>query len=154
MLLRAMERPDLGELLVLQEEGAVLGLAEVFPQAEYPFPRDSIRDRWAVELDDPAIRAWVAVDDAGLVGFAATRYDELLHFGTAVRSWGSGAASELHDAALGTLRGEWPGVHLHVFEGNHRARRFYAKHGWVATGSSKRSAYEPRPVLLEYRLEL
>ncbi|GAB2576885.1 hypothetical protein GCM10027269_36610 [Kribbella endophytica] len=149
-----MDASDLDELLVVQEEGAVLGLGAVFPQAEYPFPRESIRDRWAVEIADPAIQAWVAVVDGRLAGFAATRYDELLHFGTAVSSWGSGLASELHDAVIGTLRGDWPGAHLHVFEENHRARRFYAKHGWFETGSSKRSAYAPQPLMLEYRLDL
>ncbi len=92
--------------------------------------------------------------DGRLGGFAATRYDELLHFGTAVGSWGSGLASELHDAVLSGLRGEWPEAHLHVFEENHRARRFYAKHGWIATGRSKRTAYAPQPLMLEYRLEL
>jgi RimJ/RimL family protein N-acetyltransferase len=154
MVLRPMVQSDLDDLVVVQEEGAVLGLAAVFPQAEYPFPRDSIRKRWAEEIGDPAIRAWVAVDAGRLSGFAATQGDELLHFGTAVWSWGSGLASELHDGVLATLRGQWPSAHLHVFEGNHRARRFYAKHGWLATGSSKRSAYAPQPLMLEYRLDL
>ncbi|GAA1508057.1 hypothetical protein GCM10009741_00910 [Kribbella lupini] len=54
MFLRAMERSDLDELLVVHEEGAVLGLAAVFPQSEYPFPRETIRERWAVEIEDPA----------------------------------------------------------------------------------------------------
>ncbi|WP_344167502.1 hypothetical protein [Kribbella lupini] len=34
------------------------------------------------------------------------------------------------------------------------SRRFYAKHGWFATGSSKRTAYAPQPLMLEYRLDL
>ncbi|GAB3829674.1 GNAT family N-acetyltransferase [Kribbella italica] len=153
MLLRPMLESDLDELLVVQEEGAVLGLGAVFPQESYPFPRDSIRERWALEIGDPVIRAWVALDGGRLAGFAATRYDQLLHFGTAVPSWGSGLASELHDAVIDGLRADWPAARLHVFEGNQRARRFYAKHGWVATGSSTRSAFPPRPVLLDYRLE-
>jgi RimJ/RimL family protein N-acetyltransferase len=149
-----MEQSDLDELLVVQEEGAVLGLSAVFPQESYPFPRESIRARWAAEIDDPAIRAWVAVESGRLGGFAATRGDELLHFGTAVRSWGSGLASELHDGVLDTLRGRWPEAHLHVVEGNLRARRFYAKHGWEPTGSTVRTAYPPNPLMLEYRLDL
>ncbi|MGC4943387.1 N-acetyltransferase family protein [Kribbella sp. DT2] len=166
-----MNASDLDELLVVQEEGAVLGLSEVFPQDSYPFPRESIRERWAEELLDPAIVCWVAISaaggDAGSVvggnrgiragqpaGFAATRGNELLHFGTAVWSWGSGLASELHDAVIDGLRADWPAARLHVFEGNARARRFYAKHGWVPTGSSTRSAFAPHPVLLGYRLDL
>lgn len=160
MVLRRMDDDDLDALMDMQEEGAALGLADVFPQAQYPFPRTAIRERWAEELRDPAIVCWVMVSRATgsaaperLSGFAATRGDELLHFGTAVWSWGSGLASELHDAVLAPLRVEWPAARLHVFEQNVRARRFYAKHGWVPTGSSTRSAFPPHPVLLDYRLE-
>lgn len=74
-------------------------MAEVFPQDLYPFPRDSIVDRWRSEIDDSAIDCSVATDDAGarLIGFAATTGRELLHFGTAIETRGEGVASELLD---------------------------------------------------------
>jgi RimJ/RimL family protein N-acetyltransferase len=152
--MRPLEQADLDELLAIQEEGSVLALAEIFPQDAYPFPRESIRDRWVEEIEDPGIHAWVAVEAGSLAGFAATRRDELLHFGTAVRTWGSGLASELHDAVIASLAEDYAVARLYVFEGNHRARRFYHKHGWSPTGSSTSSAFQPHPVLLEYQLKL
>src|SRR6478752_1319644 len=39
---------------------------------------------------------YVAVDEAGaIVGFAATRDDEVVHFGTALATWGTGVAQDL-----------------------------------------------------------
>lgn len=152
--LRPMEPADLPELVEVQERGAVLGLADVFPQAEHPFPAHEIRDRWQRELDDPAVTAYVAVGAGGRIGgFAARRDGELLHFGTAPETWGTGLAAWLHDAVVAT----WPpGVHrlrLEVFAGNRRARRFYERRGWTATGAESRTSYPPHPTLLEYVLD-
>lgn len=43
---------------------------------------------------------------------------------------------------------------LRVFEGDARARRFYERHGWAATGDRSRTRFPPYPVLLAYRLTL
>jgi GNAT superfamily N-acetyltransferase len=146
---------DLSDLVLLQERGAVVGLAEVFPQETHPFPRDDVRRRWAEELRDPAVAAYVATDpDGGLVGFAARRGDELLHFGTALQTWGSGLAAWLHDALLVTFPPGTALVRLHVFAGNARGRRFYEKHGWRPTGGTSRTSFPPHPTLLEYALDL
>jgi RimJ/RimL family protein N-acetyltransferase len=151
--LRRMEPADLPQLLDVQRRGAVLGLADVFEQTAHPFPAGEIRDRWAAELDDRSIAAYVAGGpDGRLLGFAARRADELLHFGTAPETWGSGLATWLHDALVGTYP---PGVRrlrLWVFEGNGRARRLYEKLGWTATGARSRTSYPPHPRLLEYEL--
>ena len=94
---------------------------------------------------------YVTNDEAGgMTGFAARRRDELLHFGTAPATWGSGLASELHDALLTTWPSDLERLWLRVFRDNHRARRFWEKHGWEPTGESTRSPFEPRPVLLTY----
>jgi GNAT superfamily N-acetyltransferase len=146
---------DLPDLVVLQERGAVVGLAQVFPQETHPFPRDDVRRRWADELRDPAVAAYVATGpDGGLVGFAARRGDELLHFGTALETWGSGLAVWLHDALLTTFPPGTAVVRLHVFAGNARGRRFYEKLGWRATGGTSRTSFPPHPPLLEYELDL
>jgi len=146
-----MTEHDLPALLDLQQEGAVLGMADVFPQDEHPFPRDAIIARWREEIADASVDAFIAEDDDGrLVGFAATTGPELLHFGTSVDTWGDGTASQLHDIVIGWLcqRDEEP--LLHVFVENRRARRFYEKHGWRPTGASRLSQFPPHPVLLEY----
>lgn len=92
---------DLDRLIDVQEEGAVRGLAHIFPQDRHPFPRAGIRHRWAAEIADPAIRAYV-IELGGdrIAGFAATRGDEFLHFGTAVDTWGSGLATAARPSSL------------------------------------------------------
>src|SRR5262245_35669140 len=100
-----MTEVDVAAVVDLQQAGAVVGLAEVFPQDLYPFPRQAIVARWHVEIGDPEIETYVAVSDVGrIVGFAATTGSELLHFGTAIDTWGDGTASELHHVVVGSLR--------------------------------------------------
>ena len=143
---RPVEYADLPALLAVQEQGAIAGLSNVFPQETYPFPREVIRERWESELEDPAVAAYVATDpDERLVGFAARRADEVLHFGTAVETWGSGLA-----ASYPRQRRE---LRLRVFRENRRARRFYEKLGWKATGVESRTSFPPHPTLLEYVLD-
>lgn len=153
MIVREMTLEDLPALIDLQQAGAVLGMAGVFPQDRYPFPRQAILARWREEIADPSIGTYVAVDDAGrLVGFAATTGRELLHFGTAVDTWGRGTAGELLHLVVPRLRSTGAEPVLRVFAGNGRARRFYEKNGWRPTGRSSVSSFEPHPVLLEYSL--
>jgi GNAT superfamily N-acetyltransferase len=151
MIVRAMATSDLPSLIGLQEAGAVVAMAEVFPQDQYPFPREAILARWRDEINDRSIGTYVAVDDDGqLVGFAASRSGELLHFGTALATWGKGTASELLEVVVGWLREASDEPTLRVFADNGRARRFYEKHGWRATGATGVSVFEPHPLLLEY----
>src|SRR3954447_20590807 len=100
-----MSLDDLPALIDLQQAGAGVGMADVFPQDQHPFPRDAILDRWRAEIADPTVVCFVAVDDNrhGLVGFAATTGRELLHFGTAIGTWGDGTASELLDVIVDGL---------------------------------------------------
>ena len=152
MLLRLANPADMPELLGIQEPGAVRGLGHIFPQETHPFPRDELRARWLHEIADDNVSVFVAEDDARrLVGFAATRADEFLHFGTAVHTWGSGMATEVHDEVLDRMTAAGVSLaRLHVFEDNRRARRFYEKLGWSATGRRRRTTFAPYPQLLEY----
>ena len=147
-----MSASDLDSVLPIQRDGAIAVLSGVFPQDRHPFPTESVRRRWEEEISDPGIDCFVVVDpDGEIVGFAATRGHEFLHFGTAVRTWGSGIAASAHDAVLAHLRYQGhEHVSLRVFEGNARGRRFYDKHGWAPTGGRTRSAFAPHPVLLTY----
>ncbi|MGI8755147.1 MAG: GNAT family N-acetyltransferase [Acidimicrobiales bacterium] len=104
MIFRLATVTDLPALLDVQEAGAVAALGHIFPQDRYPFPRQALLERWTAELGDPAVRVYVATDDANLVnGFAASRGGELLHFGTAVDTWGTGLARQLHDALVDAM---------------------------------------------------
>lgn len=155
-VLRRMRHADLDELVAVQREGAVAGLATIFPQDDYPFPTVDVRARWAREIDDPVYDCFVVLDDQQrIAGFAATRSDEFLHFGTALSTWGSGLAGRAHDAVLDHLQaGGFTRSWLRVFEGNHRARRFYERRGWTPTGTTSRTSFPPHPVLLEYARNL
>ncbi len=154
-VLRPLRPGDLDALLVVQREGAVAGLGDIFPQREHPFPTAEIRARWERELDDESVDAFAIMLDGELAGFAATRANEFLHFGTAVRTWGSGLAGTAHDEVLEHLRGQghrtaW----LWVFEENRRAVRFYAARGWHATEERIRTTFAPHPVLRRYERDL
>jgi len=153
VIVRNMTLEDLPASIDLQQAGAVSGMAAVFPQDRYPFPREAMLARWREELADPLIDIYVAVDDVGaLIGFAAISGSELVHFGTAIRTWGHGMAGELLGVIVPRLRMTGAEPTLRVFADNRRARRFYEKHGWRPTGVTSVSGFEPHPILLEYAL--
>ena len=154
-VLRPLGVDDLDVLLVVQREGGEVGLGHIFPQDTHPFPTARVRERWEAELADPGVDCFAVVRDGELSGFAATRGDELLHFGTAVRTWGSGLAGLAHDELLDHLRAQghrtaW----LRVFEQNLRAIRFYERRGWRATSTTTRTTFPPHPVLRRYERRL
>lgn len=159
MRLRAATVDDLEALVDVQEEGAVRGLSHSVPPDDYPFPRERVLGRWKEEVADPRTYAYVSTDDEGAVtGFAATRGNEALNFGTKVETWGTGHALEVHDALLENLAGTAPAgtthARLRVFEANLRARRFYQKLGWNRTEDRTQTSFPPHPTLLEYQRRL
>lgn len=146
-----MTTDDVPAVLAVQEPGAVLGLSEVFPQDLYPFPRDDVARRWREEIANRDVDCFVVLADDAIVGFAAVRDDEFLHFGIAVERWGDGTAQLAHDAVLDEMRGRgMERAWLRVFTGNGRGRRFYEKLGWRPTGSSSRSSFPPHAELQRY----
>ncbi|WP_203906728.1 GNAT family N-acetyltransferase [Rhizocola hellebori] len=155
MLLRLAGLHDLDALVDLQHVGAVRGLGHIFPQEDYPFPRDQIHARWIAEIAHPDIDVYVVEHTGVISGFAATRGNELLHFGTAVDTWGTGLAVAVHDEILVHLAAAGHSlVRLRVFEENHRAISFYRKLGWRPTGARSTTSFPPHPVLVEYELSL
>jgi RimJ/RimL family protein N-acetyltransferase len=154
-VVRAAVLNDVDAILKVQEPGAVLGLGHIFPQDQYPFPREEVAERWRAEIRDPAMAVYVSIDDQERVtGFGALQADELLHFGVAAELWGSGFAAWLHDELLRRMPPGLASARLRVFEDNRRARRFYEKNGWFESGVTSRSQFPPRPVLVEYRRNL
>ena len=90
-----------------------------------------------------------------LRGFVALREDELLHFGTAVESWGSGLAEDVHDLAVDRLaRHGVRTARLWALVENERAIRLYERLGWQRTGETRPSTVPPNPTLVAYRLDL
>lgn len=152
-VVREMRPADVPAVLAVQEPAAVSGLADVFPQDRYPFPREEIATRWRAEIADPAV-ACLVIEHGGLVaGFAAIKGDEVLHFGTAPDSWGSGLATTAHDEVVERMRaGGVVRPRLFVYAGNARGRRFWEKHGWRPTGEVTRGSFPPYAELLTYEL--
>ncbi len=70
-------------------------------------------------------------------------------------AWGSGVADALIEAVDARLRSDgFAEAVLWVLGANSRARRFYARHGWAATGVDDRfTAYGATVSELEYRKE-
>ncbi len=99
-VLRPMAAGDADDVVTLQEVGAIVGLGHIFHQDEHPFPAPEIRGRWLKEIETPGLDCHVILDRGRAAGFAALRADELLHFGTAMDTWGSGLAGLAHDELL------------------------------------------------------
>ena len=118
--LRPMTAADVPDVVAVQERGAVRALGAVFPQAAYPFPREDVAERWRREVAAPDVDCFVVLVHEMVQGFAATRGDELLHFGIAVELWGTGVAERAHDAVLDPVGG--PGCGPRLADGLHRQR--------------------------------
>lgn len=150
-----MNPADVDAVLGVQEPGAVRAMSAIFPQDSHPFPHAELRARWLSEIADPETSCYVIEANGSVAGFAASRGDELLHFGTAVETWGTGLASEAHDELVGFLaRRGTARAFLWVFMDNARARRFYERRGWHEVAESKRSTFPPHAVLLRYERDL
>lgn len=146
---------DLEALLVVQREGAVAGLGHIFPQETHPFPQQRVLERWKREVADPDVDCFVIRDAGRVAGFAATRADELLHFGTAVSTWGRGLAGLAHGEVLDHLQARGHrDIFLRVFDENTRATRFYVQRGWVRTDITTRTTFPPHPTLRRYERRL
>jgi RimJ/RimL family protein N-acetyltransferase len=153
--LRPLTEPDLGALIELQETGGITGLGHVFPQDTNPFPRAQVAARWRSEIADPDTDALAVEVEGGLLGFVALHGDELLHFGTAVETWGTGLADDAHDLAVDRLaRRGIRTARLWVFAENGRARRLYERLGWRPTGATRPTTFPPYPTMLAYELDL
>jgi len=146
-----MAEDDVPEVVAIQEPASVASLASVFPQEEFPFPRDDVARRWREEISSPGTDCYLVVSGSTVVGFAALRDDEVLHFGIAIEHWGTGVAAQAHDALLGLLRGRGVArAWLSVFSANGRGRAFYERLGWRPTGERTYSTFAPHPELLAY----
>jgi GNAT superfamily N-acetyltransferase len=94
----------------------------LFPSGS--FPSAETRRRWQTFTG----RVVVAEDAGRVVGFAAFDQRELHALYVLPAYWGRGVGGR-RLAAAGPVRERW------VLRDNARARRFYERHGWRATGA-------------------
>ena len=154
-VLRHLEATELDSVVAVEREGAVAGLAHVFPQETHPFPTEAVRARWSSAIASDETRCFAIDDGRGLAGYAAIRGTELVHFGTAVATWGTGLAGRAHEEVVHELQGTGKdGAWLRCLEDNRRAVRFYRRHGWVPTDETSPSPFAPWPTLRTFTLGL
>lgn len=90
---------------------------------------------------DIAGSAIVAEDATGIVGFVRVEANELDLLFVAHRARGTGVAADLLSRGEGAIAVRHDIARLEVVEGNTRARRFYARNGWLDTGSREWRAH-------------
>jgi GNAT superfamily N-acetyltransferase len=142
---------DLLSLTEMEQAASSTALSHIYP-ADLPFPADDVLARWALVLEDPSSVVLLARLDGEPVGYAAVGGEWLRHFGVVPSHWGAGVADALHAAALAEFAAA--GVrtsYLWVLVDNHRARRFYHRHGWVETDVRDTEVFEPHPTKLMMR---
>jgi putative acetyltransferase len=102
------------------------------PQELYRFrTAETYPDRVRTRLP----HTWVAERDGEVIGFVVVIDDELEQLYVDAAARGTGAARDLMDAALTSLRESGsPRAWLAVVAENARARAFYEKSGWVDAG--------------------
>ena len=140
-VLRPMRPDEVDSVVTVQQEGAVADLRTYLSQDAHPFPRAEVQQRWAYELSRSDVQCFVVEGPDRVVdGFVAISGNQLLHFGTAKSTWGSGLAGRAHDEVLDHLREQGRSrAWLSVLEQNSRARRFYE----AAAGCRQARAYDP-----------
>ena len=174
--IRAATRDDADGITDVQVASWRAGYAHVFPESVlYADDFDSTRRTfWQAWRFAPGHRLAVAVrsgQDAGpdqIVGFSSygpererargfTGRGEVWAFYLLPEMWGTGLATELLEHTETRLRAEgFETAVLWVLKDNPRARAFYEKHGWAATGiGAEFDDYcEVRVPEIEYRKEL
>jgi GNAT superfamily N-acetyltransferase len=144
-VIRRSGREEAERHFEIQRAASLAALAHVYPPDRYPFPDDDVRERWR---EFPG-RVFAAELDGVVVGVTAVDACWLEGLYVLPQHWGTGIASELHDAALAALGG-CPEIKLWTLEENHRARRFYEKRGWRLNGETRVVPFPPNPLDVGY----
>ncbi len=172
--IRAGDRRDADGIASVHVASWRAGYAHVIPESvlyadEFESSRHAMWNDWRFHSGQRiAVCVRTDGDDRTVVGFAAfgpererargfTGRGELYAFYFHPDVWGDGSASALIDHVDERLRAEGFGeAVLWVLDDNPRARAFYEKHGWTATGiTADYDLYcDVRLPEVEYRKEL
>ena len=128
--------------------GDAAAIAEVWLRSfagAYAFPHahsdDDVR-RWIREEVVPGKEVWVAEDPRGLVGFIALAPGWVEHLYVDPVAQGEGVGRRLLE--LAQARDATGELQLYTFQVNDRARRFYARNGFVEVELGDGSSNEER----------
>ncbi len=151
MSFRAARAADGPALRDLEREANLVGLAHVFPAADFPFPDDEVLARWSRVLARPDVQVAV-VDDPlgpGLDCYVAHDATTLRHLAVHPRRWGSGLARAAVTRAATAIRAGGHQPRLWCLVANERALGLYRHLGWEPSGVERRSEWSPYPVECE-----
>jgi ribosomal protein S18 acetylase RimI-like enzyme len=170
IVIRNATRDDADAITDVQVASWRAGYAHVFPDSVlFAEDFDSLRRSfWNAWRFAPGHRVAVAVDGEHVIAFASygpererargfTGRGEIWAIYVHPDRWGTGVASELIDHTELRLQAEgFESAVLWVLDDNPRARAFYEKHGWTASGlTAELDDYGGDPVPeVEYRKEL
>jgi GNAT superfamily N-acetyltransferase len=144
--IRSARPDDLEALVAVQRAAELAALGHIFPPDEHPYPVQAVAIRWRTALAPARDRA---------VGLACVAPGWLQGLFVVPDAWGSGLAGRLHAATITIMQAHGCSrCRLWVLEANHRARRFYARHGWRPDGRRQPAPFPPHPVELGYALDL
>ncbi|GEP37081.1 hypothetical protein NPS01_07440 [Nocardioides psychrotolerans] len=148
MTFRPAVAGDATGLRDLEREANLVGLAHVFPAADFPFPDDEVLERWSRVLAEPGVSVEVVdgPEGDGLDAFVAHDATTLRHVAVHPRRWGTGLARRAVVRAASAI---WAGGHeprLWCLAANDRALGLYFHLGWEPTEVERRSEWTPYPV--------
>jgi len=125
-----------------------VAVAEVWLRAfasAYAFPHahtdDDVR-RWIREEVVPGTETWVGQDDRGVVGFIALAPGWVEHLYVDPVAQGEGVGRRLLELAM--TRDTTGELQLWTFQVNDRARRFYARNGFIEVERTNGTSNEER----------
>src|SRR5262249_28254389 len=132
-------------------ESAVAAFSHVFPQDRYPFPTDAIREAWREALADAEIDVYLAELGGSAIGSVSVGQGYLRTLYVVPARWSGGVGSAPPDHALDRLRALGADeARLWTLEDNRPARGFYERRGWSLSGRTRRVAFPPYPLDVEY----
>jgi GNAT superfamily N-acetyltransferase len=153
--IRAARPDDHSALVAVQRAAELAALGHIFPPDEHPYPVQAVAIRWRNALAAAGVRVLLAERGDRAVGLSCVAAGWLQGLFVVSDAWGSGLADRLHEAALMVVQAQGrSSCRLWVLEANHRARRFYARHGWLPDGRRQPAPFPPYPVELGYALDL
>ncbi|HEX6237777.1 MAG TPA: GNAT family N-acetyltransferase [Acidimicrobiales bacterium] len=162
---RLAHRDAAPELTALHRRAAHTGFAHIFPPDAPPPTYEEDLARWEHWLGPDRAqgrRAYVAVASGRIVGVVLAGPDpdepgvgHLARLYVDPVYWGRRIGTQLHATALRDLTGRgFREATLWVLEANSRARTWYERLGWRASGMRK-PTYEPAGIFdVQYRLAL
>ena len=153
--IRPARPADIAALVAVQQAAELAALGHIFPPHEYAYPAQAVAERWRTALTASEVQVLLAERRGEAVGLAGVAPGWLDGLFVVPALWGSGLADRLHDAAVTDLRAQGHSrCRLWVLEANHRARRFYERHGWRPDGRRQAAPFPPYPGEVRYERDL